>query len=73
MAKAEDLGDYYRVPADCRDLNYSCFFTEGEQKISVQDEYNSHNTRRMEVDELVEMLSRLAIVQEALRTGRITV
>lgn len=72
MAKAEDLGDYYRVPADCRDLNYSCFITEGEQKISVQEEYNSHNTRRLDVDELVEMLSRLAIVQEALRTGRIT-
>jgi UDP-N-acetylglucosamine 4,6-dehydratase/5-epimerase len=72
MAKAEDLGDYYRVPADCRDLNYSCFFTEGEPKISVQEEYSSHNTRRLGVDELVEMLSRLPIIQEALKTGRIT-
>jgi len=72
MAKAEDLGVYYRVPADCRDLNYSCYFTEGERKISVQEEYNSHNTRRLEVDELVEMLPQLDIVQEALKTGRIT-
>jgi UDP-glucose 4-epimerase len=72
MAKAEDLGDYYRVPADCRDLNYSCFFTEGEGKISVQEEYNSHNTHRLDVDELAMMLARLDIVQEALKTGRIT-
>ncbi|MGA2531668.1 MAG: polysaccharide biosynthesis protein [Candidatus Aminicenantales bacterium] len=72
MAKAEDLGDYYRVPADCRDLNYSCFFTEGERKISAQEEYNSYNTRRLDVDELAEMLSRLEIVQEALTTGRVT-
>jgi UDP-glucose 4-epimerase len=72
MAKAEDLGGYYRVPADCRDLNYSCFFTVGEHKISVQEEYSSQNTRRLDVDELAEMLSQLDIVQEALKTGRIT-
>ena len=73
MAKAEDLGDYYRVPADCRDLNYSSFFTEGEQKISIQEEYNSHNTRMLDVDELADMLSRIDVVQDALRAGRITI
>jgi UDP-glucose 4-epimerase len=71
MAKAEDLGDYYRVPADCRDLNYSCYFTEGKRKISVQQEYNSHITCRLDVEELVEMLLQLEVVQEALKTGRI--
>ena len=71
MAKAEDLDEYFRVPADCRDLNYSCFFTEGEQKISLQEEYTSSNTRRLEVNELIDMLSRLDIVQEALRTGKV--
>jgi len=73
VAKAEDLGDYYRVGADWRDLNYSSFFTEGEEKISMQDEYTSHNTHRLDVDELVEMLSRLDVVQEAKKTGRVTV
>jgi UDP-glucose 4-epimerase len=72
MAKAEDIGDYYRIPADCRDLNYSCFFTEGEGKISEQEEYNSHNTRRLDVDELVMMLKSMDIVREALKNGRIT-
>jgi UDP-glucose 4-epimerase len=71
MARAEDLGDYYRVPVDSRDLNYYRYFTEGERKVSGQEEYNSHNTRRVEADELIEMLTRLDVVQEALKTGRI--
>ena len=73
MAKAEDLGDYYRIPADCRDLNYSCYFSEGEPKFSVQEEYNSHNTRRLGVDEMIELLRTLDIVQAALETGRVIV
>ncbi len=71
MAKAEDLGDYYRVPADCRDLNYSCYFTEGKRKISLQQEYTSHTTQRLDIDGVAAMLLRLDIVQEALQTGRI--
>ena len=67
MAKAEDLGDYYRIPADCRDLNYSCYFTEGEIELSAQKEYTSHNTRRLEIEDLVEMLTKLDFVQEALK------
>jgi UDP-glucose 4-epimerase len=72
MAKAEDLGDYFRIPADCRDLNYSLYFTEGESRISTQEDYTSHNTRRLDVDELVVMLGRLEIVREALNTGRLS-
>lgn len=72
MAKAEDLGSYYRIPMDVRDLNYSCYFTEGIQKVSVQDEYNSHNTRRLDVGELIELLLGLDFVNEALTTGRMT-
>lgn len=73
MAKAEDLGDYYRIPADCRDLNYSCYFSEGKPGVSLQEEYNSHNTRRLDVDEMIGFLRTLDIVQEAWETGRILV
>ncbi|PIP48275.1 MAG: hypothetical protein COZ70_03610 [Deltaproteobacteria bacterium CG_4_8_14_3_um_filter_51_11] len=66
MAKAEDLGDYYRVPADCRDLNYSCYFSEGAEEFSVAEEYNSHNTERLDVDGMCEMLMKLEIVRKAI-------
>src|SRR5512133_2485488 len=51
MVKAEDLGNFYRIPADTRDLNYNRFFVEGEAKISQMEEYTSHNTYRMNVGE----------------------
>lgn len=69
MANAEDMGDYYRIPSDVRDLNYSCYFTEGETRISRQDDYNSHNTRRLDEDGLIELLMKLEFVREALDTG----
>ncbi len=47
MAKAQDLGGYYRIPADNRDLNYAKYFSEGEEKISQLEDYTSHNTRRL--------------------------
>lgn len=50
MAAAEDLGDYYRVPPDLRDLNYSKFVEQGELKISEAVDYNSHNTRRLDIE-----------------------
>ena len=68
MARAEDLGDYYRVPADIRDLNYNVFFTEGSAEISVSEDYNSHNTRRLDVDGMVELLLRLDFVQQELQS-----
>ncbi|HPC86420.1 MAG TPA: polysaccharide biosynthesis protein [Smithellaceae bacterium] len=71
IANAEDLGGYYRIPSDVRDLNYSCYFTVGETKVSHQEDYNSHNTRRLDEDGLIELLLKLDFVQEALDTGKI--
>ncbi len=66
MARAEDLGGYYRIPADSRDLNYNKYFVEGETEISEIDDYTSHNTHRLNVGEVKEVLMQLDIVQEAL-------
>jgi UDP-N-acetylglucosamine 4,6-dehydratase len=73
MAKAEDLGEYYRVPADVRDLNYSIFVTEGQQKVSSAADYNSHNARRLNVEEMKEMLLQLKCVQDAMKGMLVTV
>ena len=70
MAKAEDLGDYYRVPADVRDLNYSKYFSEGEKEQESIDDYNSNNTRRLNLEETKELLLNLDYVQEELKTSR---
>ena len=66
MAKAEDLGSYYRVPADNRDLNYSKYFTEGEQSISDFNDYTSHNTNQLKTHELKELLLSLSFIKERL-------
>lgn len=66
MAHAEDLGDYYRVPADVRDLNYSAFFNQGKTEISGANDYTSHNARRMNVDEMMHLLLELQCVQDAI-------
>lgn len=68
MAKAEDCGDYYRVPADNRDLNYNVFFTEGSAELSAKEDYNSHNTQRLDVDGMCELLLKLDYVQQELGT-----
>lgn len=67
MAKAMDMGDYYRVPADVRDLNYNCFFVEGQEDVSRIEDYNSHNTRRLDVQGMMELLLKLDIINDALR------
>ena len=69
MARAEDLGGYYRVPADVRDLNYDAYFSEGEVSVSEAEDYHSHNTQRMSVQEMAEMLKGLAVVRDALERG----
>ena len=66
MAVAEDLGGYYRVPADNRDLNYSKYFTEGEPRRSVQEDYNSHNVPLLGIEEMKTLLMKLDCVQRAL-------
>jgi len=66
MAKAEDLVDYYRIPADNRDLNYAQFFSEGEEKISHQQDYTSHNTERLNVEQIKKLLLKLDFIKEEL-------
>jgi len=66
MAKADDMGRYYRIPADNRDLNYSKYFVEGESHISELDDYTSHNTERLNVESIKKLLLNLAEVREAL-------
>jgi UDP-glucose 4-epimerase len=64
MAKATDMGDYYRIPADNRDLNYGKFFTEGESKVSEIEDYTSHNTTRLDVEETKKLLLKLPMIQK---------
>ena len=66
MLRAQDLGDYFRIPADNRDLNYSVYFSEGQPQLSEMQDYNSHNTHRLSVDELIGLLMKLEIVQHEL-------
>lgn len=65
MALAEDMGDYYRVPPDLRDLNYSKFINQGSLKLSQAEEYNSHNTQRLDVEGMKQLLLKLPFVVEA--------
>lgn len=66
MAKANDMGDYYRIPADNRDLNYAQFFSEGEEKISHLEDYTSHSTRRLRVEEIKSLLLKLDYIKDEL-------
>ncbi len=63
MAKAIDSGDYYRIPADNRDLNYGKFYTEGEAKVSEVDDYTSHNTTRLDVEDTKKLLLKLDMIR----------
>ncbi|MDG4476052.1 nucleoside-diphosphate sugar epimerase/dehydratase [Thiovibrio frasassiensis] len=64
MAHAKDLGGYYRIPADNRDLNYAKYFSEGEENISRQDDYTSHNTERLTVEQVKALLVNLDFIKE---------
>lgn len=66
MAKAEDMGRYYRIPADNRDLNYKKYFVEGETHISELDDYTSHNTERLDVPGIKKLLLKLDYIKEQL-------
>ena len=67
MVKAEDMGEYYRIPADTRDLNYSKFFDDGEEVVTQAHEYHSHNTHRLNEEELRQMLLKLHEIQDDLK------
>ena len=64
MSKAEDMGKFYRIPADNRDLNYNQFFSEGETEVSVIEDYHSHNTEQVNVEGMKKLLSTLPIVRK---------
>jgi len=66
MAHAADMGGYYRIPADNRDLNYAKYFSEGEEKISHFEDYTSHNTLRLNVEEVKKLLLKLDYIKEEL-------
>ena len=66
MVKAEDMGDFYRVPADHRDLNYSMYFSEGEKNLAEIEDYHSHNTERLNVEGVKNLISELALVKKEL-------
>ena len=66
MARIEDMGNYYRIPADNRDLNYSKYFSAGEERISQLDDYTSHNTERLDVEQVKTLLLKLQFIREDL-------
>jgi UDP-N-acetylglucosamine 4,6-dehydratase len=66
MVKAEDMGDFYRIPADTRNLNYEQFFSEGKNISNIED-YHSHNTHRLDVEETKKLLLKLDIIRNDLQ------
>lgn len=66
MARAIDMGEYFRIPCDTRDLNYDKFFTEGNSKVDAIEDYHSHNTKRLDVEGMKELLLKLRFVREDL-------
>jgi len=66
MAKAIDMGEYYRIPCDTRDLNYDKYFKEGDEEISKIEDYHSHNTRPLDVNGMKELLLKLDFIKEDL-------
>jgi UDP-glucose 4-epimerase len=69
LAKAEDLGGYYRIIPDDRDLNYGKYFTEGQEQVSLLEDYNSHNTQRLTVPEIKDKLAKLDFIRQELGGG----
>ena len=62
MVKAEDMGDFYRIPADNRNLNYARYFSEGEEDVSLIEDYHSHNAEQQDVEGMKKLLMQLEIV-----------
>jgi UDP-glucose 4-epimerase len=66
FVRASDMGEYYRIPPDGRDLNYAKYFSQGNEKIAVGEDYNSHNTKRLSQNELTEMLLKLDFIKNSI-------
>lgn len=66
MAKAIDMGDYYRIPCDTRDLNYDKYFTQGNEEVAKIEDYHSHNTARLDVEGMKKLLLKLRFIREDL-------
>jgi UDP-N-acetylglucosamine 4,6-dehydratase len=73
MVAAQDLGGYFRVPPDMRDLNYARFIEQGEQLISQTEDYNSHNTNRLGLDEMKKLLLKLQLIQDNIGENQNTI
>ncbi len=69
MVKADDLGNYFRIPADARDLNYELYFSSGSEKVAYTEEYHSHNTERLDVEGMKKLLLKLPEIQQDLSHG----
>ena len=67
MAKSEDMGNYFRIPADNRDLNYDKYFVEGQEEIATIDDYHSHNTARLDVEGMKALLLKLDLIRYDLK------
>lgn len=66
IAKSEDMGNYYRIPCDTRDLNYDKYFVEGEEKVAKVEDYHSHNTNRLDVEGMKKLLKKLDMIKDDL-------
>lgn len=69
MSKAQDMGRYFRIPADNRDLNYNKYFIQGEEEISYEDDYTSHNTKRLDVKGVKDQLLKLSYIKQELKNA----
>ncbi|AXT18580.1 NAD-dependent epimerase/dehydratase family protein [Flavobacteriaceae bacterium AU392] len=67
--KAQDMGDYYRIPADNRDLNYANYFSEGEIDMNKIEDYHSHNTERLDIESMKKLLLKLSFIKEDVGQG----
>lgn len=67
MAKSEDMGEYFRIPCDTRDLNYDKFFVQGQEEVSKIEDYHSHNTHRLDVEGMKKLLLKLDFIREDLK------
>jgi UDP-glucose 4-epimerase len=70
MQKAKDMGDFYKVSSDDRDLNYGKYFSEGKTSISNADDYHSHNSRRLDTNEMIELLLKLDFIKRTLHESK---